>query len=347
LNPLYSWFGGKRRIVKIVWAGLDGDFRCKVFTDPFCGSAAIILGSPRIIPFEILNDKDAFVCNFLRAVKYAPRKVAEFMDWPTSEYDMEARHRYLCHYKHKFEFAEKIRKRPMFYSAKRAGWWAWGSNNWLGTGWCHGVWNPDEPKKSHGRGIRTRGGKRPLLANAARSFTQIPCIAHLGGGGVITSLPAVAKDDTSKSLEHILRVSARLRLTKICGGDWKRVLHSPSLNVNKGLSAVFLDPPYGADRHECYREEDFSVANEVRVWAEENGKNPLFRIALCGYEGEHNALEKMGWSKVGWKATGGFGNVHIREKRRKSQINRCLERVWFSPACLHYLAQQKSFEALR
>lgn len=38
----------------------------------------------------------------------------------------------------------------------------------------------------------------------------------------------------------------------------------------------------------------------------EHGNNPKLKIALCGYEGEHNNLEKAGWRKVAWRASGGY-----------------------------------------
>ena len=56
------------------------------------------------------------------------------------------------------------------------------------------------------------------------------------------------------------------------------------------------------------------------------GDSPKMCIALCGYEGEHNALEGHGWNKVAWKAHGGYAN--------QGNGNRHLERIWFSPACL-------------
>jgi hypothetical protein len=54
------------------------------------------------------------------------------------------------------------------------------------------------------------------------------------------------------------------------------------------------------------------------------------RIALCGYDGEHNALEQAGWSVFAWKAKGGY--AHTGDGRGKT--NAALERIWFSPACL-------------
>ena len=45
------------------------------------------------------------------------------------------------------------------------------------------------------------------------------------------------------------------------------------------------------------------VAAEVAAWARENGDDPELRIALCGYEGEH---EMPGWREVAWKGARGY-----------------------------------------
>jgi hypothetical protein len=54
------------------------------------------------------------------------------------------------------------------------------------------------------------------------------------------------------------------------------------------------------------------------------------RIALCGYEGEHDALEQHGWDCVAWKTHGGYANLGDSAGKE----NRKKERIWFSPGCL-------------
>ena len=97
----------------------------------------------------------------------------------------------------------------------------------------------------------------------------------------------------------------------------------PSPTFHNGVTGVFLDPPYAdtADRDsDLYREDSLSVAHDVRDWAIANGDNPMLRIALCGYEGEH--VMPSDWECVAWKSTG----------TREEQATR--ERIWFSPHCL-------------
>lgn len=80
-----------------------------------------------------------------------------------------------------------------------------------------------------------------------------------------------------------------------------------------------------------YREDSFHIAAFVREWAAENGDRPNLRIALCGYEGEHNALEEQGWTKIAWVANGGMANIHNNSRPNE---NRKKERIWFSPHCV-------------
>jgi len=105
----------------------------------------------------------------------------------------------------------------------------------------------------------------------------------------------------------------------------------PSVTFKHGLTGVFLDPPYsteaGRDMN-LYAEDCGNVAHEVREWAIANGDNPLLRIVLCGYEGEHDMPDS--WECVAWEARGGLGNQGTGAGR----ANKHRERAWFSPHCL-------------
>jgi hypothetical protein len=97
------------------------------------------------------------------------------------------------------------------------------------------------------------------------------------------------------------------------------------------VTAVFLDPPYAdtADRTEnIYAQDSLTVAHDVRRWAIANGDNPLMRIALCGYAGEHQMPES--WEAWAWKAHGGYG----AGRGGAGEDNAARETIWFSPHCL-------------
>ncbi|HOE64670.1 MAG TPA: hypothetical protein PK650_13055, partial [Candidatus Sumerlaeota bacterium] len=76
-----------------------------------------------------------------------------------------------------------------------------------------------------------------------------------------------------------------------------------------------------------------NVANYVEQWCIENGENPRFRIALCGYEGTHDKLELLGWEVYKWKSSTCFQTTSSYKTSRNS-VNRGRERIWFSPHCL-------------
>ena len=80
-----------------------------------------------------------------------------------------------------------------------------------------------------------------------------------------------------------------------------------------------------------YRVDDGDIAHDVRAWCIANGNNPRLRIALAGYEGEHNVLTELGWEVVAWKAGRAYGRAN---GDTANSTNRKAERVWFSPHCL-------------
>jgi hypothetical protein len=112
-----------------------------------------------------------------------------------------------------------------------------------------------------------------------------------------------------------------------------------ALSADPDAVAQYADwPPYMDSRTEgLYAADSLSVAAEVRHWAIENGNNRLLRIALCGYEGEHDL---PGWDCVEWKAKGGYGS----QGKGTGRENAGRERIWFSPHCLAVKRQQEVFD---
>jgi hypothetical protein len=115
---------------------------------------------------------------------------------------------------------------------------------------------------------------------------------------------------------------------RVCCGDFARVL-GPSVTYRHGLTAVLLDPPYADGEHAVsYSGGNGAWARACR-WCEENGDNPLLRIALCGYADTWQA--PAGWVAMPWKAHGGYGS----QGEGRGRENAAREVVWFSPACLN------------
>jgi 16S rRNA G966 N2-methylase RsmD len=126
------------------------------------------------------------------------------------------------------------------------------------------------------------------------------------------------------------QLAERLRSVRVCCGDWSRIC-GLSPTIKHGVTGVFLDPPYAdeADRTEnLYSSDDLQVAHAVREWAIEWGDHPDMRIALCGYEGEHEMPDS--WECVAWKACGGYGS----QGQNTARDNAKRERIWFSRHCL-------------
>ena len=93
--------------------------------------------------------------------------------------------------------------------------------------------------------------------------------------------------------------------------------------------AVFLDPPYGAASNRTpslYAVDSMTVADDACAWAVEHGRDPMMRIAFCGYDGKHEMPDD--WDCVAWRANGGYGN------QGGKNANAARERIWFSPNCL-------------
>jgi hypothetical protein len=361
-KPPFPWFGGKSRAATLVWDRL-GDVRN--YIEPFFGSGAILFARPTEARTETINDKDRFVANFWRAVQAAPEAVAVAADWPVSETDLEARHAWLVS-----EGAARLAALmadPDGFDARIAGWWVWGQCAWIGSGWCSGegpwtVQGGQWTKRNAGKGVNRKlphlgnagkgvNRKLPHLGDAGKGVNrQLP---HLGdaGKGVNRQLPHLrnAGQGVNRQLPHLRNagqgadarhrahligymqaLAARLRYTRVACGDWRRVL-TPSVTYRHGLTGVVLDPPYGVGEMDYSAGGNRSrLTDAVRDWAIEHGDDPKIRIALCGYDGQHEMPD--GWTVSGWRAAGGYSSTAAADTQGKA--NRHRERIWFSPHCL-------------
>lgn len=295
LKAPFPYFGGKSRIASRVWERF-GD--TPNYVEPFAGSLAVLLGRPHVPKIETVNDIDAYISNFWRALQHVPDEVAYWADWPVSDIDLHARGDAIFY----GETAEAFRKRmiadPEWYDAKIAGWWVWGLSCWIGRDW--GPRNP--PQLRNGRGVDR----------------QLPHLRDAGQG---------VKRQRQNLAEYLAQLADRLRKVRVCNGDWKRVT-GPSVTTFHGITSVFLDPPYqSAYRKKVYIHDCYGVAHEVREWAIANGDNPKLRIAVCGYDDQEFPRD---WERMAWKANGGMAN----SRKKGKNLNAHREVVWFSPHCL-------------
>ena len=209
LKAPFPWFGGKSRIASLVWQRFGGVAN---YVEPFAGSLAVLLGRPHPPGIETVNDKDAYLANFWRAIRWQPEEVASWADWPVSEADLLARHRWLV--STGAQRLAALRSDPDFCDPKVAGWWVWGLCSWIGSGWC-----------------------------ANGDVAQLP---HLGSAGMGINA------ERGRDLAGYFRtLSDRLRRVRVCCGEWHRVL-GESVTIKHGVTGVMLDPPYAVDRSDCY-----------------------------------------------------------------------------------------------
>lgn len=349
LKAPFPWFGGKSRVAHLVWNAFGDTAN---YVEPFAGSLAVLLGRPHAPRIETVNDLDCYLANFWRAVQYAPEEVARWADWPINEIDLHARHRWLVA---QSEFRERMRGDPEYFDARVAGWWVWGICQWIGGGWCaESNWNTEmhrpagnrtaehsrRPKLYAPTGVHrnnppgaatAEANKRHSLSRGARGvqrtadWEQRPLLRGSRGAagqgiaatGLVKKLPLLSGGaghgvgvhnrgvEYGPVYEWMFALAERLRRVRVCCGD----------------------PPYLADFRDpsLYGTESADVAHDVREWAIANGRNKKLRIALCGYEGEHEM--PADWQCVAWKAAGGYAAAAGNTE------NSAKERIWFSPHC--------------
>jgi hypothetical protein len=274
---------------------------------------------------ETINDADGFISNVWRSIKADSDKVAKYADELVSEAELHARHLWLIGQRERL--TERLCADLDFYDAKAAGFWIYGQCCWIGSGWCNGngPWVNEGGELVLGNPGQGVNRQRPHLGNPGQGVNrQRPHLGNPGQGA------CAARLEWLKS--YLGWFADRLRGVRVCCGDWSRVC-GPSVTFKHGMTGVFLDPPYAdtAKRADgLYAVDCQQVAHTVREWAVEQGKTPLMRIVLCGYESEHEMPND--WRVQEWKAAGGYGLQG--DDKSAGRMNRKRERLWFSPNCV-------------
>lgn len=304
-KPPFPWFGGKSRVAHIVWERFGN---VPNYVEPSFGSGAVLFNRPHPPKIETVNDLDAYVANFFRAIQHDPEGVATHANTPVNEADLHARHLWLLG---RQDFRTRMFEDPDFYDVKIAGWWVWGCNLWIGSGWCSSNCYYD--------------GYTTPRTSIHRPSTQRP---HLDSRKRRRRPSTKLNNHKSGIYDYLAALSSRLKYVRVCCGEWYRIL-GPSPTTKLGITGVFLDPPYDDElrQENIYAIDSMHVAKDVQQWAIDNGNNPLLRIALCGYD---SVIMPESWTKIQWKAQGGYGSQGNSSGRR----NAYREVVWFSPHCL-------------
>lgn len=301
----YPYPGGKSRVADTVWARLGN---VDNYVEPFAGSLAVLLRRPADhfrdgYRVETCNDLNHYLVNFWRCLeKQGYEQLARWCDWPVTEADLHARHKWLVRSREAAEWRTRFSEDPHYCDEKIAGWWVWGQCCWIGGAWC-----VDQP------GHRPEDGQRPQLSHESGTVAQIPELASGMGRGQPAAhpgsshklkLPELAqKNETGARgvcsphgrpqladaydigrgvnghatagtcdarrewlVAWMKRLADRLRLVRTCYGHWSRVCDSESTLTRLGTTGVFLDPPYPAKRGDtgAKSRDDNLYANDKR-----------------------------------------------------------------------------------
>ncbi len=293
----FHYYGGKRRWAKAVWDRLGNP---GVYLEPCGGSLAVLLGRTSEPRTEIVCDTSGHICNLWRAVQSDPGGVARAADYPTFHQDLTARHRWLMEWAR--ENAGRLSQDPMYCDVRAAGWWAWGTSSWPGSGWCL-IDEEKRPKVPDGGGQGVQAQRTGLEGEIGAWERLMPWIQAL---------------------------ARRLARVVVLNRDWKAAVTPTVLREHRKSESqvvgIFLDPPYRtAGRKQTLYQSDLDgtsdrTAEETWEWARFTGER--YRIAYACREGDVEA--PRGWEKV----TMDFGGVSKPEGRERPDM------VLFSPACI-------------
>jgi len=293
MRQLFPYIGGKYTVAPEINRRF-GEIDTRI--DAFTGSSSWILASPPV-RYEIVNDLDGYVVNYLRAVKYAPDEVARHLDFPRAELELIAYHHYTRD--RLPELVARLGGDPDYYDPVLAARWAYVMAHSLMHEYKRaGSWLVRDGRLRYERGTgRIRG-----------SMTS----RHL-------LLTRLLKE--RRVFEYITSLSERLRCVQVWWNDFEVVVEKADRS-EFGVVGILLDPPYPRHLRDFdYDTDGADVWQRAARWAVANGDNPKLRIAVCGYnDAESDALFPHSWTRFVWRRSG-IGQNKDRE---------C---IWFSPHC--------------
>lgn len=305
LRAPFPYFGGKRRAAPLIWNALGDPGG---YVEPFAGSAAVLLARPAVKGrrVETINDADGWLVNMWRAIQQSPEEVAMHAAGPVTEIDYHARLAWL-HERRGAWLIPWLEGDPENHDAKAAGWWLYVMACGIADPFGGGPWRVID-----GRLVDTR--KLPHLGDPGQGVNRE--LPHLGNPG-------------QGLIDYMRRLAARLARVRITCGSWERVLTPAVVRAKTGGDGgigILLDPPYSTSGHlYAHGDDDGALPADVRSWCLTAPEH--YRIALCGYDGEHAELEQHGWRVVEGKSGGGAGYSTDGTAGHR-------ERLWLSPACI-------------
>lgn len=275
---IFPYYGTKAKAASLVWSLCPDSVDHLI--EPFCGSLAVSLEAPGQVTKFLVNDYNALIVNFWRAVQASPDAVLAMARRPCSDLDMWAA---------EFTTKEwaKVQLPRMaadldYFDVRMAGLWLYGQVNYLANnfGTLSGPWHrvPDAegvlsmanvPELKTDKGIRASVPglcmDMGIRANVPELHTDMGIRAMvpdlLMDKGIRSNVPELHTDKGIRSNVPDLkgdagedpwapvmrRISKKLETYRILCGDWGRVLSAGLINAcekKKRKTMVFLDPPY-------------------------------------------------------------------------------------------------------
>ena len=299
----FPFYGGKSAVIDEVWQRFGSPAQ---YIEPFCGSAAILLGAPKPAPLEVINDGSGFIANFWRATKHQPGEVAQWADYPVSHVDLGVRHVWLMEQRE--SLSDRLQDPNWHGDAQIAGWWLWGQCQWIHSGWCS--WTGPKLKQSRKFPFRSGPGMGIHSATPSETYKEVPESVELWTSAGRNAWAAL----------HML--ADRLERVRVFHGDWSRCVSNSFDNYSGEDTAVFLDPPY-EDHEYLYGNRLPSTAKACNDWCITHAN---LKIALAGHLGDYTGLDD--WEVFEWSRS-----QHSR------MTGTGIEALWFSPACIEAKAK--------
>jgi len=292
-RQLFPYVGGKYTVAPEINKRF-GEIDTRI--DAFTGSSSWILASPPVA-YEIVNDLDGYVVNYLRAVKYAPEAVAQHLDFPRAELELIAYHHYTRD--RLTELVSRLGGDPEYYDPV------------IAARWAYVMAHKYDPSLNKSGGWLVHDGRLIYERGAGRIRGSLNSRPSL--------LARLVKE--RRVSEYVAALSKRLRNVCIFWNDFV-VVAGKAKQPELGVVGILLDPPYLRHlRDYDYDTDAADVWHRAARWAVSNGDNPRLRIAVCGYnDADSDALFPSEWRRFVWRRSG-IGQNKDRE---------C---IWFSPHC--------------
>lgn len=312
LKPPFQFFGRKDYVAPLVWQFL-GDV--KVYCEPFGGSLAVLLGRPNYdihSHYEIVGDINGLIVNCYRAIRAAPRTVAEILDkYNWSECDVIAAVKELKQWAASGN-VNKLQASLDYYDARIAALFI-GATSYLLS-----------PTPSFTSTTNRYYATNWLLSRKDGQFV-------VGDDGFVRNIAI---------RDSLIAIANRLKYVRIFCRDWKETI-SIAIALARKIQqniGVFLDPPYlpvNADNLHGDYEQIKALRDDLLQWCIEKGQQNNVRIVLTGYE-EYEELAEHGWRVYNFskQQTSLRNTAKSYDINDQHEFNRFRERIYVSPNCL-------------